>query len=178
MDLKKMAEDARTLLDRQDKMRANAHATAKEQKEIAAQREAETKEAVRKEYAKATGEAVKSVREKVPFTPLVEGETEDDRYTVLSQKVAQVDFDAQTPRAKALAVASTFALPQAIKTIGLRDAEIATLKQALAKATKGGASIATKADETPDAEEKDFFKEFGISDRSAMFGSMSLDVTA
>jgi len=40
LDLKKMAEDARTILDKQDSMRANAHAAAKEQKELAAQREA------------------------------------------------------------------------------------------------------------------------------------------
>ena len=40
------------------------------------------------------------------FVALAEGETEDDRYSVLTQKVAQVDFDNQTPRAKALAVAS------------------------------------------------------------------------
>jgi hypothetical protein len=172
IDLKKMAEDARVILDKQDAMRANSHAAAKEQKEIAAQREAEQKETVRKEYAKATSEAVKSVREKVPFTPLVEGETEDDRYSVLSQKVAQVDFDAQTPRAKALAVASTFALPQAIRTIEARDAEITSLKEALTKATKDKPSVSPKADTPADEGEKDFFEEFGIKDRSNMFGAM------
>jgi len=116
---------------------------------------------------------VKSVREKVPFTPLVEGETEDDRYSVLSQKVAQVDFDAQTPRAKALAVASTFALPQAIRTIEARDAEITSLKEALEKATSGKPSVNPKADEPADAGgDKDFFAEFGIPDRSNPYGTM------
>lgn len=178
IDLKKMAEDTRTLLDRQDNMRANAHAAAKEREQIASQKETEAKEISRKDFIKAAGDAVKSIREKVPFLPLAEGETEDDRYSVLAQKVAQVDFEAQTPRAKALAVASTLALPQAIKTIGLKDAEIASLKEALAKATSSKASVSPKADPTADEGEKDFFAEFGIKDPNSMFGSQSLNVTA
>lgn len=171
IDLKKMAEDARTLLDKQDAMRSNAHATAKEQQQIAAQREAEAKEAQKKEFSKAAGDAVKSVREKMPFLPLAEGETEDDRYSVLEQKVAQVDFAAQTPRAQALAIASTFALPQAIRTIGLKDAEITSLKEALEKATNDKASLSPKADAVADDVEKDFFDEMGIPQPRAMFGT-------
>lgn len=177
LDLKKMAEDARTILDKQDAMRTNAHAAAKEREQIASQREVETKEKSRKEFINATGEVVKSIREKVPFIPLAEGETEDDRYSSLAQKVAQVDFESQTPRAKALAVASTFALPQAVKTIAAKDKEIAELKEALAKSSKSKPSVTLKADPAPDGEEQDFFKEFGIQDRSNMFGSMSIDVT-
>lgn len=170
IDLKKMTEDARTILDKQDAMRANSHATAKEQQQIAAQREAEQKEVQKKEFAKATGDVVKSLREKMPFVALAEGETEDDRYSVLAQKVAQVDFASQTPRAQALAVASTFALPQAIKTIGLKDAEIASLKEALAKATGGKPSVNTKADIVPDDADVDFFDAMGIPQPKAVFG--------
>jgi len=171
IDLKKMAEDARTILDKQDAMRNNAHGAQKEREQIATQREAEQKEVQKKEFAKATGDVVKSLREKVPFVALAEGETEDDRYSVLAQKVAQVDFASQTPRAQALAVASTFALPQAIKTIGLKDAEIASLKEALAKATGGKPSVNPKADAAPvnDAD-IDFFDAMGIPQPKAMFG--------
>lgn len=178
IDLKKMAEDARVILDKEDAMLKNAHAAAKEQKELASRREAETKEAFRKDFLKMTGEAVKSIRKKLPFVPLVEGETEDDRYTLLEQKVSAVDFDAQTPRAKALAVASTLALPKAIQTIAAKETEITSLKEALKKATEGKPSITPSAEPKPDAEEKDFFDEFGIPDRSKMFGSMGLDVQA
>lgn len=177
-DLKKMAEDTRTLLDRQDSIRANAHAAAKERDKLASQKEAERKETLRKEFTLASKDAVKSIREKLPFLALVEGETEDDRYSVLQQKVAQVDFEAQTPRAKALAVASTLALPQAIKTIAAKDAEIASLKEALAKVTKSSASVVPKQDAAADEGERDFFAEFGIKDPNAMFGSQSLHVTS
>lgn len=172
LDLKKMAEDARTILDKQDSMRTNAHAAQKERDQIAAQRESEQKDTQKKEFVKVTGDVVKSIREKVPFIPLAEGETENDRYSVLAQKVAQVDFDALPPRAKALAAASTFALTHAVKTIGLKDAEITSLKAALAKATSGNPSVTPKADEAENDEGKDFFQEFGIQDRSNMFGTM------
>lgn len=153
-------------------MRTNAHAAQKERDQIAAQRESEQKDTQKKEFVKVTGDVVKSIREKVPFIPLAEGETENDRYSVLAQKVAQVDFDALPPRAKALAAASTFALTHAVKTIGLKDAEITSLKAALAKATSGNPSVTPKADEAENDEGKDFFQEFGIQDRSNMFGTM------
>lgn len=175
LDLKKMAEDARTILDKQDAMRTNAHAAAKEREQIASQREVETKEKSRKEFINATGEVVKSIREKVPFIPLAEGETEDDRYSSLAQKVVQVDFESQTPRAKALAVASTFALPQAVKTIAAKDKEIAELKEALAKSSKSKPSVTPKADSPTDEGEQDFFDAMGIPQPNQMFGSMSLD---
>lgn len=171
MDLRKMAEDARVLLDKQEAMRANAHAASKEQSEIATKRETEQKELARKEFAKAAGDAAKSIREKLPFSALFEGETEDDRYSVLAQKVAQVDLDTQTPRAKALAIASTLAMPKAIQTIGQRDAEIATLKAALAKALDGKPSVETKTDATQDSKELDYFDAMGVPQPRAMFGT-------
>lgn len=171
LDLKKMAEDARTILDKQDAMRSNAHAAAKEQQGIAAKREAEQKELSKKEFTKATGDAVKSVREKTPFVPLIEGQTEDDHYASLEQKVAQVDFAAQTPRAQALAIASTFELARMVKQDALRVAEIASLKDALAKATSGKPSVDPKAAAVEEGE-KDFFTEFGIKDPNSLLGTM------
>jgi len=171
MDLKKMVDDARTFLDRKDAMRASAHGTAKEQKELAAQREAEQKETTRKEFTKAAADAAKSVRDRMPFTPLADGETEDERYSALEQRVAATDFDAANPRAKALAVASTFALTHAIKTIGKRDEEITGLKDALAKALKGVPSVDTKADTPADEGEQDYFAAMDIPEPKNMFGT-------
>ena len=170
-ELKKMADDARTLLDKQDAMRTNAHATAKEQQQIAAQREAEQKEASKKAFAAATTDVVKSLREKTPFVPLVEGQTEDDHFSALAQKVAAVDFDALPPNAKALAAASTFELIRMTKQDALRVAEIASLKEALAKATKDKPSVITKPEtEEAGSEGKDFFDEMGIPQPKHMFG--------
>ena len=162
IDLKKMAEDARTILDKQDRMRENAHAASKEQEKIASQRDAESKETVKKEFTKVTGDVVKSLRDKLPFVALADGETENDRYSVLEQKVARVDFDALPPKAKALAAASTFALTHAIKTIGVKDTEITSLKEALAKALGSKPSVGPRADAAAESGEKDFFAEFGI----------------
>lgn len=177
LDLKKMADDARTVLDKQESMRANAHAAAKEREQIAAQRETQAKETTRKEFTAATDDVVKSIREKLPFTPLAEGETEQDRYTALAQKVQQVDFDSQSPRAKALAAASALVLPQAIKTIAAKDKEITDLKEALAKANKAKPRVESKTEVTPPREKDDFFENLGIRESPAtMFGSVGLDV--
>jgi hypothetical protein len=176
MDLKKMADDARTILDKQEAMRSNAHAASKEREQVAAQREAEAKEVSRRDFTKATDDVVKSIREKLPFTPLAEGETEQDRYTSLAQKVSQVDFDTQSPRAKALAAASALVLPQAIKTIAAKDKEISDLKEALSKASKAKPRVESKTDIHPPREKDDFFENLGISEPSAMFGSIGLDV--
>ena len=162
LDLKKMADDARTLLDKQDQMRARAHAAAKEREELATKSAAEAKEAARKEFAAFTKEAVRAIREKLPFAALVEGETEEDRYTLLAQRVSQVDFDTQTPKAKALAAASALALPKAIDTIKAKDEEITQLKDALAKALKGKPSVAPKADAPVAKGDGDFFDNVGV----------------
>lgn len=162
LDLKKMADDARVLLDKQDAIREKAHAAAKEREEIAARTATEAKEKARKEFTVVTKDAVKSIREKLPFVALLEGETEEDRYALLAQRVSQVDFDAQTPKAKALAAASALALPKAIDTIHKKDEEIAGLKEALAKALKNKPSTTPKADEPPVAETGDFFDNVGV----------------
>lgn len=172
LDLKKMSEDARTILDKQDAMRANAHAAAKERESLAGKAEAEAKELRIKEFSKATTAVVEELRGKVPFVPLMEGETEEDRYASLAQKVSKVDLTTQTPRAQALAVASTFALPQAIKTIAAKDKEIGELKAALAKSDSSRPSLNPRKAEVEEEGEKDFFVEFGIPDRSDMFGTM------
>lgn len=171
LDLRKMADDTRTILDKQDAMRTNAHAAQKEREQIAAKREAEQKEVTKKEFVAAAGDAVKSVRDRLPFVPLAEGETEEDRYSSLEQKVAQVDFEVQTHRAKALAVASTIDLTHAIKTIGVKDTEIASLKEALAKAAKDKPSVVTKTEtEESGSEDKDFFDAVGVPQPRHMFG--------
>lgn len=116
-DLWGMVKDARTLLDKQELMRNNATAAAKEQGDMAARREQAEKDEYKAAFTSSTKDVAKQLREKTPFIPVVEGETEEDRYSLLAQRVAEVDFDAQTPRGKAFAAATAILHPKMVQTI-------------------------------------------------------------
>jgi hypothetical protein len=175
LDLKKMAEDARTVLAKQSDIRANAHAAAKETEKLSAERAEQQKSAARKEFTAAADTAVASLREKVPFIPLADGETEDDRFNALKEKLSGVDFDAQTPRGKAFAAATALMYPQMVKMMAKQAAELAEVKAALAK-KQGGKPSVTPRDEPAADDGGDFLQNFGIAEPAAFFGSASLDV--
>ncbi len=175
LDLKKMVEDARVLLAKQEEIRTNAHAAAKETEKLSAQRAEQQKAAARKEFTAAADTAVASLREKVPFIPLADGETEDDRFDALKGKLATVDFDAQTPRGKAFAAATALMYPQMVKMMAKQAAEIAELKAAAAKKQSGKPSVAPR-DEPAADDGGDFLANFGITEPAGFFGSASLDV--
>jgi len=179
-ELWSMAKDARVLLDKQAAMRENAHAARKEQETIAAQREAEQKELRNKEVRAATDTAIKALREKVPFVPVAEGETEEDRYNALAQKLKDVDFDSQTPRGKAFAAATALMYPTMLKMMAAKDAEIAELKAAVGKKQTSKASVEPTR-ETQAPQEEDFFASFGMKDPgnplSALTSSRPINVT-
>lgn len=176
LDLKKMAEDARTILAKQAQIRENAHAAQKETEKMSAERAEQQKAAARKEFTAAADTAVASLREKVPFIPLADGETEDDRFNALKEKLATVDFDSQTPRGKAFAAATALMYPQMVKMMAKQAAEVAELKAALAKKQGGKPGVAPRDEPAPEGEQ-DFLKAFGIEETSSMFASSgSLDV--
>jgi myosin heavy subunit len=176
LDLKKMAEDARTILGRQASIRENAHAAAKETEKMSAERAEQQKAAARKEFTAAADTAIQSLREKIPFIPLADGETEDDRFNALKEKLSGVDFDAQTPRGKAFAAATALMYPQMVKMMAKISDELAETKAALAKRQGGKASVAPRDEPAPEGE-GDFFKEFGITEPANYFAqSGSLDV--
>lgn len=174
-ELRDMAVSARAVLAKQVQIRENAYAAQKETEKLSAERAEQAKTAARKEFTAASDNAIAKLREKVPFVPLADGETEDDRYNGLKEKLAKVDFDAQTPQGKAFAAATALLYPQMVKTMVKKDAEIAELKAALAK--KGGSkpSVTPNHESAPE-QEKDFFDEFGIRDAASLLGSHSIDV--
>jgi hypothetical protein len=171
-ELWSMAKDARVLLDKQAAMRENAHAARKEQESLAAQREAEQKELRNKEIRAAADTAIKALREKVPFVPIAEGETEDDRYNALTQKLKDVDFDSQTPRGKAFAAATALMYPTMLKMMAAKDAELAELRAAVGKkqATKPNVEPSR---ETQAPQEEDFFAAFGMKDPGNALASLT-----
>lgn len=175
-ELRDMAVSARTVLAKQAEIRENAHAAQKETEKMSAERAEQQKAAARKEFTAAADTAVASLREKVPFIPLADGETEDDRFTALKEKLATVDFDSQTPRGKAFAAATALMYPQMVKMMAKQAAEVAELKAALAKKQGGKPSVAPRDEPEPEGEE-DFLKAFGIAEPSNFFAqSGSLDV--
>lgn len=146
-----MVKDARVLFDKQDQMRSNAAAAAKEREEMAGKAEAARKEAAQREFKTASTDAVKSLREKIPFIPIADGETEEDRFTRLADRLTSVDFDSQTPRGKAFAAAAALELPNLIKSIAKLKAENAELIERIGKANKAKPSTGTPKVEAPAA---------------------------
>lgn len=162
-DLWGMVKDARTLLDKQELMRNNATAAAKEQGDMAARREQAEKDEYKAAFTSSTKDVAKQLREKTPFIPVVEGETEEDRYSLLAQRVAEVDFDAQTPRGKAFAAATAILHPKMVQTISKLQAEVAAL-QARVKAVNSGKASVTPNEQSnaPATEAQDFLTAMGV----------------
>lgn len=161
-DLWAMTKDARVLFDKQDLMKQNASAAAKEQQALAAARETQQKEAFRKQFNDGTKDVVKSLKEKTPFIPLADGETADDRFTSLESKVAAVDFDAQSPRAKAFAAATALLYPQMRDTIAKLQEENATLLGRVKANNSSKAAVTPAEGATSEDAEVDFLKAMGV----------------
>jgi uncharacterized protein with HEPN domain len=171
-----MTKDARVILDKQDSMRTNASAAAKEQQTLAESRQKAEKEAFTKEFITSTKDVVKSLREKTPFVPLAEGELEDDRYASLEQKVAAVDFDAQPVRAKAFAAATAVMYPQMVKTMAKMQAEIDSLKSRVKADNATKPSVSPSEPSRAAEPDQDFLSAMGVPQNPTL--SHSLNVVA
>jgi uncharacterized protein with HEPN domain len=155
-------KDARILLDKQDLMRNNASAAAKEQLEKAALREQAEKAEAKQQFVSSLKDVTKTLREKTPFVALAEGETEDDRYRSLEQKVAEVDFDSQPARGKAFAAAAAILHPQMIRTIAKLQEENATLRSRVKGKNATSGSVTPNEQTRPPAAEEDFLTSMGV----------------
>lgn len=157
-------KDARVLLDKQDMMRNNASAAAKEQLEKATAREQAEKAEAKKQFVESLKDVTKTLREKTPFVPLAEGETEDDRYRNLEQKVAEVDFDSQPARGKAFAAAAAILHPQMVRTIAKLQQENETLRSRVKETNATRGSVTPNEQTRPQSEEgQDFLTAMGVT---------------
>ncbi len=157
-------KDARVLLDKQDMMRNNASAAAKEQLEKATAREHAEKAEAKKQFVESLKDVTKTLREKTPFVPLAEGETEDDRYRNLEQKVAEVDFDSQPARGKAFAAAAAILHPQMVRTIAKLQQENETLRSRVKETNATRGSVTPNEQTRPQSEEgQDFLTAMGVT---------------
>jgi len=156
-------KDARVLLDKQETMRNNASAASKEQASMALRREEATKAEHRKAFEASLKDVSTQLREKTPFIPLLEGETADDRYALLEQRVSEVDFDSQTPRGKAFAAAAAILHPKMVQTVQKLQAEVNALKARVNASNSGKPSIAAgNAERTQETEAQDFLVSMGV----------------
>lgn len=157
-------KDARVLLDKQDMMRNNASAAAKEQLEKATAREQAEKAEAKKQFVESLKDVTKTLREKTPFVPLAEGETEEDRYRNLEQKVAEVDFDSQPARGKAFAAAAAILHPQMVRTIAKLQQENETLRSRVKSSNATRGSVTPNEQTRPQSEEgQDFLTAMGVT---------------
>ena len=163
-ELWNMTKDARVVLDKQDSMRENAAAAAKEQQTLAAQRETEEKAEARKQYNAEAKEIVKSLKEKTPFIALADGETVEDRFLLLAARVAEVDLDTQSQKGKAFAAATAVLYPQMVKTIQKLQEENDTLKSRVKDKSSAKPNV-SPSDQTrpPAADSEDFLSALGVS---------------
>jgi len=160
VELRNMAADARVLFGKQRELRENAATAAKQQEELTAAEAEKAAAETQKQFLKASESVVSQIKEKLPFVPLRDGETADDRAAALAEKLKNVDYEAQTPHGKAAAAASALVLPQAIKTISKLQKDLKALETRLAEKN---AAKPTKSDAVADpVEEEDFFKSVGI----------------
>lgn len=155
-------KDARVLLDKQDMMRNNASAAAKEQLEKATAREQAEKAEAKQQFVSSLKDVTKTLREKTPFVALAEGETEEDRYRLLEQKVAEVDFDSQPARGKAFAAAAAILHPQMVRTIAKLQEENATLRSRVKSTNETRGSVTPNEQTRPPADEQDFLTALGV----------------
>jgi len=159
-----MTKDARTVLDKQDSMRQNAAAAAREQQALATEREATEKAESRKQFITASKDVVKGLKEQIPFIPLAEGETIDDRFTSLEAKLANVDLDTQSAKGKAFAAATAVIYPQMVKTIQKLQEENATLKSRVQSDNSSKPKTAPSDQSRPPAGgDEDFLVSMGVS---------------
>jgi len=166
-------KDARVLLDKQDLMRNNAAAAAREQLEKANAREQMEREEFKRAFVGSLKDVTKSLREKTPFVPVVEGETEEDRYRLLEQKVAEVDFEAQTARGKAFAAAAALMHPKMIQTINKLQEEVEALRSRVKGENAGRASVSpTDQSNAPSSEPQDFLTAMGVPTNPTMSQSL------
>jgi hypothetical protein len=168
-----MAADARVLFGKQQEMREKASLAAKQREEMSAAEAEKAAAESKKAFQDASKSVVDILKDKLPFVPAREGETVEDRFAALAEKLKGVDFDSNNVKDKAFAAASALMLPVAAKTITHLQGELKALEERLAKqnSAKPGKSDPV---EDADDEDEDFFEAMGIKTLDA---SQRLNVT-
>lgn len=174
LDLRRMMDDSRDLLSRSQDMRQNASAAAKEYARLQAESAEKAKAASRAEFGKATENVVESLKSKVPFVPLREGETMEKHFASVAEKVRNIDFDSTSANNKAFAAASAILLPSAVKTIEALQKEVASLKARVSETNTAKPTIQPAESKQAESTDTDFLTALGVPKNPMM--SQALNV--
>ena len=163
----RLVENVRPIFAKQQEMRENASVAAKQREEMSAAEAEKAAAESKKAFLSASESVVGQLKDRVPFVPLRDGETVEDRFAALSEKLKGVDFDANSPNDKAFAAASALVLPAAVKTITKLQGEVKALEERLAKTNSAKPGKSDPVDDGGGEEEEDFFKAMGVPNLDA-----------
>lgn len=136
----RMAEDVREILDKKDRIEADAVTAAKEVAERTEKETVAAKEKARKEFEGGIDHATSELQKRFPFLALNDGETVDGVFGNFAKQAKESDLDAASPVVKATAALSVLALERALVQ--------------LQKVTADNKALTERLNETREAEPK------------------------
>lgn len=149
LNLVRMAEDARVLLDRRAEILENAQAAQKELKEKSERETAAQREAATKEYKASVKNTVESLVQRLPFVELADGETKEGVFKSILDKAEAEDFDKATPATKGTAAVAVIALERATRQLQKQTEYIATLEARVKEAATAAPSLESNTPKPP-----------------------------
>ena len=133
LEIAQMAKDSRMLLIKRDEILSRASEAKKELDTITQQRETAAQKARREEFEKSVDHTIGELKTRIPFMPLVEGETADAMFAAVAEKARASDFDAASPSTKAFSAAAGVLLPRVTKQLVQAQEDIKLLKARIAE---------------------------------------------
>lgn len=153
----RMAEDSRALLLKREQIRERAAEARKELEQRTAAKEQQARKEARAAFEKAVDHAVGGLRERVPFVPLAEGETEEGVFGALLDKARGSDFDSASENTKAVASVATLLLPRVTRQLVKAMADAKKLEARIAELTKTKVTVASTPATTDTGRDDDDF---------------------
>ena len=133
-----MLRDTQALLDKHDKMVANASDAKAELEGMTKAQTERAKAEFRKNLEYGVADVIQSFKDRVPFMPLAEGETLDAVMENIRTQSLDANFDTANPKVQAYAIAAGVILPRLVKQYRAVEAAKKSAEDRIAKLTAGG----------------------------------------
>lgn len=135
-----MAKDTQTILRRRDDMHSKASEVRKELDSRQLEEQTKTKAEQKRTMDAAIKRTSDTLKERIPFEPLAEGETADAVFADIANKALASDYTAATPDVQAYSVYAGLILPRIIKQYHANAAAKKTAEARVAELTAAGPS--------------------------------------
>jgi hypothetical protein len=129
LEIAQMAKDSRMLLLKREEILTRATEARKELEERNRQRETVAQKERREAFEKSVDHTISELKTRIPFVPLVDGETAEAMFAAIAEKAKESDFDAAPTSTKAVAAAATYLLPRVTRQLVESQAEIKKLRE-------------------------------------------------